>query len=107
VKATLELDWDASSAREQALGVMLEALVQVEQLAGVLVGGDDLRVADALAAARQVRDQDVIGGEDGVARIRKGWLGTGGSRSPTRRCATAARPRACGWTATSGMCCAT
>jgi hypothetical protein len=39
VKATLDLDWDTPTARDQALGVVLEALVQVEQLAGVLAGG--------------------------------------------------------------------
>jgi hypothetical protein len=72
VKAALDLDWDARTARDQALGVVLDALMQVDQLAGVLAGGDDPRVADALAAAYQVRDQDVITGQDGVARIRKG-----------------------------------
>jgi len=107
VKATLDLDWDATTAGERALAVVLEALARVEQLVGALPGGDDPRVADALAAAFQVRDQDVTIGEDGVARIRHGSHGTDGSRSPTPRCATAARPRACGWTATSGMCCGT
>jgi hypothetical protein len=72
VKAALDLDWDARTARDQALGVVLDALGQVEQLVGVLAGGDDPGVADALAAARQVRDQDVTVGEDGVTRIRKG-----------------------------------
>jgi transposase len=72
VKATLDLDWDATTARQRALAVVLEALARVEQLVAALPGGDDPRVADALAAAFQVRDQDVTIGEDGVARIRQG-----------------------------------
>jgi Transposase DDE domain/Transposase domain (DUF772) len=68
VKAALDLDWDAPTARGQALGVVLAALVQVEQLAGA----DDPRVAAALAAAWQVRDQDVTVDPDGVVRIRHG-----------------------------------
>ena len=39
VKAALDLDWDAPTAREQALGVVLDALGRVEQLACVLAGG--------------------------------------------------------------------
>jgi hypothetical protein len=107
VKATLDLDWDATTAGERALAVVLEALARVEQLVAALPGGDDPRVADALAAAFQVRDQDVTIGEDGSPASAKGSHGTGGSGSLTPRCATAARPGACGWTATSGMCCGT
>jgi transposase len=72
VKATLDLDWDDPTALQQALGVVLDALAQVEQLVVGWPGGDDPRVADALAAARQVRDQDVTIGADGVAQIGKG-----------------------------------
>jgi hypothetical protein len=72
VKAALDLDWDDPTARQRALGVVLEALIQVEQLAGALPGGDDPRVAEGLAAARQVRDHDTTPGEDGVARIATG-----------------------------------
>jgi hypothetical protein len=72
VKAALDLDWDDPAARQRALGVVLAALARVEQLAGALPGGDDPRVAGALAAARQVRDQDVTVDPDGVARIRQG-----------------------------------
>ena len=46
LKAALDLDWDDPAAREQALGVVLDALGQVEQLAGGLAGGDDPRVAE-------------------------------------------------------------
>jgi Transposase DDE domain len=41
---------------------------------------------------------------DGVVGIRQGWPKTGGSRSKTHRCATAARPRASGSTATNATC---
>jgi hypothetical protein len=72
VKAALDLDWDDPTARERALGVILAALVGVEQLAGALAGGDDPRVVAALDAARQVRDQDTTVGADGVVQIRQG-----------------------------------
>jgi Transposase DDE domain/Transposase domain (DUF772) len=72
VKAALDCDWDDPAARQRALGVVLDALAGVEQLAAALPGGDDPRVVAALAAARQVRDQDTTLGEDGVARIRQG-----------------------------------
>jgi hypothetical protein len=72
VKAVLDLDWDAATAGERALAVVLDALARVEQLAGVLPGGDAPQAAAGLAAARQVRDQDVTLGADGVARIRQG-----------------------------------
>jgi Transposase DDE domain/Transposase domain (DUF772) len=72
VKAALDLDWDDPTARERALGVILAALGQVQQLAGALPGGDDPRVVAALAAARQVRDQDTTVDADGVVQIRQG-----------------------------------
>ena len=72
VKAALDLDWDDPRAGERALGVILAALVGVEQLARALPGGDDPRVVAALAAARQVRDQDVTVDRDGVVQIRQG-----------------------------------
>jgi hypothetical protein len=52
--------------------VVLAALGQVEQLAAGLPGGDDPQVVDALAAARQVRDQDTVVGADGIAGLRQG-----------------------------------
>jgi hypothetical protein len=72
VKAALDLDWDDPAARERAVEVVLEALAGVERLAGALAGGEDPRVAAALAAARQIRDQDVTVDQDGVARIAQG-----------------------------------
>ena len=72
VKAALDLDGDDPAARQRALGVVLAALGQVEQLAAGLPGGDDPQVVDALATARQVRDQDITVDADGVARIRHG-----------------------------------
>jgi hypothetical protein len=72
VKAALDLDGDDPAARQRALGVVLAALGQVEQLAAGLPGGDDPQVVDALATARQVRDQDITVDADGVARTRHG-----------------------------------
>jgi hypothetical protein len=72
VKAALDLDWDDPAARQRALGVVLDALGRVEQLAALLPGGEDPRVADALAAARQIRDPDLTVDPEGVPRIRQG-----------------------------------
>jgi len=52
--------------------VVLGAVGRVEGLAAELGGGSDPQVAAGLAAARQVRDQDVGTDEQGVARIRRG-----------------------------------
>jgi Transposase DDE domain len=58
VKAALDRDWDDPVARDQALGVVLEALEQVE---GLVADHqlDSPGVQRALGAARQVREQDV------------------------------------------------
>jgi transposase len=72
LKAALDLDWDDPAALEHALGVLLVAVGRVEGLAAEVAGGSDSAVANGLAAARQVRDQDVVGDEQGVARIRQG-----------------------------------
>jgi hypothetical protein len=72
LKAALDLDWDDPVALEHALGVLLVAVGRVEGLADELGGGDDPPVAMGLAAARQVRDQDVVTDEQGVTRIRQG-----------------------------------
>lgn len=72
LKAALDLDWDDPAARQRALGVVLAALGQVEQLAGSWPGAADPRVVGALAAAHQVRDQDVTVDSDGVPQIRQG-----------------------------------
>ena len=73
-------------------------------LAAELGGAKDPGVAGGLVAARQVRDQDSVAGADGAVQLRQGWPVTGGSRSRTHRCATAARPKASGSTATSATC---
>jgi Transposase domain (DUF772) len=104
LKAALDLDWDDPAALQHALGVVLAAVGRVEALAAELGGAADPAVAQGLAAARQVREQDTVVGDDGITRIRRGWPGTGGSRSRIPRCATAARPRVCGSTATSATC---
>ncbi len=72
LKAALDLDWDDPAALGHALGVVLGAVGRVEGLAAELGGGGDPQVAAGLAAARQVRDQDVGTDEQGVARIRRG-----------------------------------
>jgi hypothetical protein len=72
LKAALDLDWDDPAALPHALGVVLAAVGRVEELAGELGGGNDPQVAIGLAAARQVRDQDVVTDEQGVARLRQG-----------------------------------
>jgi hypothetical protein len=72
LKAALDLDWDDPAALPHALGVVLAAVGRVEGLAAELGGAGDPQVAIGLAAARQVRDQDVACDEQGVTRIRQG-----------------------------------
>jgi transposase len=57
LKAALDLDWDDSAARDEALAAVLGFLDQVE--AFVTASYDDETAAAAVAVARQVRDQDV------------------------------------------------
>src|SRR5437016_5707861 len=57
LKAALDLDWDDPAAREAALAQVPGLLDQVETFLGGLAG--DQAAATAVAAARQVRDQDV------------------------------------------------
>jgi hypothetical protein len=93
LKAALDRDWDDPLARDQALGVVLEALAQVEGF----VADHQLHspgVQEALGAARQVRDQDVQVAPEGRRRASVGSPGTGGSVSRMRRCATAAKAAA-------------
>ena len=79
LKAALDLDWDDPAARDSALARVLGLLDQVEAfIAGV--AGDEV-AATAVAAARQVRDQDVdLSGpapslRRGVARDRRISIG--------------------------------
>jgi hypothetical protein len=72
LKAALDLDWDDPAALPHALGVVLAAVGRVEELAAELGGGDDPQVAQGLAAARQVKAQDTVVGQDGVVELRQG-----------------------------------
>ncbi len=72
LKAALDLDWDDPAALQHALGVVLGAVGRVEGLADELGGGDDAQLAQGLAAARQVRDQDTVVDADGIVTIRQG-----------------------------------
>ncbi len=73
LKAALDLDWDDTLERERALGVVLRALEEVEHwLEGHPEGGDEPAVVVSLAAARQVRLQDVEMSEKGSAKLRAG-----------------------------------
>jgi transposase len=57
LKAALDRDWDDPGARDEALAVVLGLLETVEAFAAGQAGGE--AAAAAVAAARQVRDQDV------------------------------------------------
>jgi hypothetical protein len=57
LKAALDRDWDNPAARDEALTVVLGLLDRVEAFIAGQAG--DEAAADAVAAARQVRDQDV------------------------------------------------
>jgi hypothetical protein len=67
LKAALDLDWDDSEARHQALRQVLEALEKVEAWLGKhpeLIDEDSL-LPEYLKAARQVRAQDITSDEAG------------------------------------------
>lgn len=57
LKAALDRDWDDPAARDEALAQVLGFLDRVEAFTGGWAG--DEAAASAMAAARQVRDQDV------------------------------------------------
>src|SRR5580704_5165402 len=57
LKAALDADWDDPAARDEALAAVLGLLDRVEAFIAVQAG--DEAAADAVATARQVRDQDV------------------------------------------------
>ena len=71
LKAALDIDWDDPAAREHALGVVLAAL---EQVAGLVATHPQVPLAAvaAVAAARQVREQDVQASPDGIVSLRQG-----------------------------------
>ena len=72
LKAALDLDWDDPATRDQALGMILGAMEGLEAFVATQPGGDDPRVADGLAAAHQIRGQDVEVGPDGTPTLRQG-----------------------------------
>jgi transposase len=72
LKAALDLDWDDPAALGHALGVVLGAVGRVEALAAELGGSGDPAVAKGLTAARQVREQDTVVGDDHSTQIRRG-----------------------------------
>jgi len=84
LKAALDLDWDDLAARDQALAQVLGFLDQVETFIARQAG--DEAAAGAVAAARQVRDQDTdLSGpvpalRRGVARDRRISIEDGGMR---------------------------
>jgi hypothetical protein len=74
LKAALDRDWDDPAARAEALAVVLAALDAVTDWLGER-NADDPQPAAAragIAAARQVRDQDVVVDAAGIAHLRQG-----------------------------------
>jgi transposase len=72
LKAALDHDWDDPSARTTAVGTVLDLL---EAVTAALRRAHMLAVppvAAALAIAEQVRDQDVVTGENGQPQLRRG-----------------------------------
>jgi hypothetical protein len=75
LKAALDREWDDPTAREAALAVVLTALDAVEHwlvAGGAAAEGLPAGTQAALAAAQQVRDQDVVVAADGGSRLRQG-----------------------------------
>ena len=77
LKAALDLDWDDPRARDQALGMVLEALSSVEswvethpEVLPAPRGAE--QVADNLAVAHQVVEQDVTTSAEGTPTLRQG-----------------------------------
>jgi hypothetical protein len=71
LKAALDTDWDDPTARDYGLGVALAALEAVEVLVAAHRQAPPPAWA-AVAAARQVRDQDVQVAPDGTVSLRRG-----------------------------------
>lgn len=73
LKATLDLDWDEPTARDQALQLVLAALDAAEAWLATQPGADDDPVVQAgLVAAHEVRVQDVATGAEGAPTLRRG-----------------------------------
>jgi len=74
LKAALDLDWDDPAAHDQALTLVLDALTQFEHWLDTqpeLVAAQP-QVLPTLAAAEQIRDQDVVTSERGTPPLRDG-----------------------------------
>jgi len=74
LKAALDLDWDDPAAHDQALALVLDSL---DQFAAWLEGQPEVLAAQpavltSLAAATQVREQDVVLSERGTPTVRDG-----------------------------------
>ena len=73
LKAALDRDWDDASERAEALGVVLAVLTSVERwLETKPEGSEEPAVQRSLAAAHQVKQQDVQINEAGAAVLREG-----------------------------------
>jgi Transposase DDE domain/Transposase domain (DUF772) len=73
LKAALDRDWDDLSERAEALGVVLAVLTNVERwLEAKPEGSEEPAVKQSLAAAQQVKQQDVETSETGTVALRKG-----------------------------------
>jgi len=71
LKAALDENWEEPAARDRALGVVLGVLERVESLIQGEPNADPAAI-ESLAAARQVREQDVASDGQGRATLRKG-----------------------------------
>jgi hypothetical protein len=74
LKAVLDLDWDEPTAWQQALTIVLDALNAVDHWLATQPASAEAapEVAASMAAAHQVRDQDVILIPDGTPTLRQG-----------------------------------
>jgi transposase len=72
LKAALDHDWDDPTARATAVGTLLDLLETVTAALRRQQALETPPVAAALAIAVQVREQDVVTGEDGQPQLRRG-----------------------------------
>jgi hypothetical protein len=74
LKAALERDWDNPTARDHALGLVLEALHAVERWLDTPpeLGAADQRLPASLAVAPQGHDQEVTPTAEGPPTLRQG-----------------------------------
>jgi hypothetical protein len=74
LKAALDLDWDDSGARQQALTMILDSLTAVEQWLDTqpVQAEPTTRAVASLAVAKQVCTQDLTAAPDGTPTLRQG-----------------------------------